>query len=585
MQTQTGPMSGRYGGTMLTLFSVLLILIGGVGLGVWKLSPKKAEQGPPAITHTVQLGLFENDVVERGEVESSSNVEVRCEVRARGGNGMTILEVVEEGTKVEKGDVLVRLDAAALEKEVVEQQIQCNSNQAAMIEARNTYEAAKIAEEEYVQGTYKQEEEQIESEIFIAEENLRRAREYLSYSQRLAARGYVTSQQLEGDQFAVKKAKTELSVAKTKLDVLQEYTKRKTLKTLQSDIKSAEAAWKSEESSYELELADLADLQAQVEKCVIRAPEAGQVVYANRQSSRRESEFLVEPGASVRENQVLIRLPDPKKMQVKAKVNESQVTMIRAGMPASIRLDAFGDSLLEGEVTRVNEYPEPGGWYSSQVKEYATFIRILNPPPTLRPGLTAEVTIHVQRTDDALMVPVQAVYEHGRDLYAFRKIGENKWDAALLDAGSTNERFVHIKSGVEEGDIVAMNPRKLIDRVDLPEIVEDETEAARRAASDAPKKRALGGGGAGGGPSAGAKTGAGPGQGGQPNIQAIVAAIFSKYDKNSDGKLTNDEIPSDQAERLKASDANKDGIIDKAEMTKAFKSRMSAGGGAPQGGS
>ncbi len=563
----------RSGGASLVLFSVLLLIAGGVSLSVWKLGGKKVQQGPAVITHTIQRGLFENEVVERGEIESSSNVEVRCEVRARGNGGVTILKVIEEGAQVQAGDILVELDSSGMAKEVVEQQIKCNSSQAAMIEAKNRYEAAKIAEEEYVKGTYKQEEEQIQSEIFISEENLRRAKEYLSYSQRLAARGYVTSQQLEGDQFAVEKAKTELSVAKTKLKVLQEYTKRKTLKSLQSDIKSAEADWKSKESSYELELAELADEQEQVEKCTIRAPSAGQVVYANRQSSRRESEFLVEQGAAVRENQELIRLPDPTKMQVKAKVNESQVTSITAGMPASIRLDAFGDSLLEGEVIKVNEYPEAAGWYSSQVKEYATYIKILNPPPGLRPGLTAEVTIHVQRTENAIMLPVQTVYEHGRDLYSFKQAGENEWQACKLTVGSTNEKFVYVKDGIEENDVVAMNPRSLLDRVELPEIVEEETEVSRRAASEAPEKRKMSSG----------RPGAASGGGGA-NVGAIVTAIFSKLDKNGDGKLAGDEFPADQAESLKKSDANKDGVVDKAEMTKSIKSRMSAGGGRPGGG-
>lgn len=270
-------------------------------------------------------------------------------------------------------------------------------------------------------------------------------------------------------------------------------------------------------------------------------------------------------------------MPDPTKMQVKAKVNESQVTLINAGMPASIRLDAFGDSLLEGEVIKVNEYPEAAGWYSSQVKEYATFIQILNPPPTLRPGLTAEVTIHMQRTEDALMLPVQAVYEHGRDLYTFKQVDEDEWEACKLEIGATNEKFVYVKEGIAENDVVAMNPRKLLDRVNLPEIVEDETDASRRASSVAPRKRKLGSGETTGGPPAAAG-------GGSPNAGAIVGAIFSKLDKNSDGKLTSDEIPADQAERLKASDANKDGIIDKAEMTKAIKSRMSAGGGGRPGG-
>ena len=478
----------------MSLLAVLLLIAGGVGLGVWRMASQNRQEGPIVITHTVQRGLFENEVVERGEVESSENVEVRCEVRSRGNSGVAILEVVKEGTHVEKDDVLVRLDSSAMEREVVEQQIKCNASQAAMVEALNRFEAAKISKEEYINGTYVQELEQINSEIFVAEEELQKAQEYVIYSQRLAARGYVTAQQLEGDEFAVEKAATDLKVAKTKLKVLQEYTKRKTMKTLESDIKTAEANWKSAESSYKLELSELAENKSQVEKCVIRAPQAGQVVYANVQSSRRESEFLVEPGALIRENQVLIRLPNPNKMQVKAKINESRVTSIRAGMPASIRLDAFGEEVLEGEVVRVNEYPEPAGWYSSQVKEYATFVRIDNPSAKLRPGLTAEVTIHVQRTEDALQLPVQAVHEHGRELYTMRQDGENDWSAVKLEVGATNEQFVHVEGGIDAGDVVAMNPRQLLDQVDLPQIASDDSAAAARALDRPLEVKSLGGG-------------------------------------------------------------------------------------------
>ena len=225
--------------------------------------------------------------------------------------------MIDEGTEVQEGDVLVQLDSSALEQELVQQQITCNTTEAQMVEARNTFEAAKIAKKEYIEGTFEQESQQIQSEIFIAEENLRRAAEYVGYSERLAARGYVTSQQLEGDSFAVEKAQTELDTAKTKLRVLQEYTKPKMLKQLDSDIKSAEARWKSEQSSYELELSKQKDIEEQIKKCTLVAPQSGQVVYANTQGGRRESEFLVEPGAMVRESQVLIRLPDPSKMQSK----------------------------------------------------------------------------------------------------------------------------------------------------------------------------------------------------------------------------------------------------------------------------
>ncbi len=95
-------------------------------------------------------------------------------------------------------------------------------------------------------------------------------------------------------------------------------------------------------------------------------------------------------------------------MQVRAKVNESRITLIREGMPVKIKV---GQQELIGRVSKVNKYAEAGGWMSSSVKEYATLVEILDPPPTIRTGMTAEVRIFVEQIDNALQVPVHAIYE------------------------------------------------------------------------------------------------------------------------------------------------------------------------------
>jgi multidrug efflux pump subunit AcrA (membrane-fusion protein) len=449
----------------ILIWLVLALVLAGVAAaaGMKYFLPSKKPAESSTITCTVTRGVFEHNVVERGEIESASNVDVRCQVKARNSTGTTIIEVVEEGTLVQKGDILVKLDATALEQERVEQKISRNTKEAAMIEAKNQYEAAKIAKKEYTEGTYHQEEQTVKGEILIAEENLRKARQYLTYSERLAARGYVTSQQLEGDAFAVAKAKSDLETATTKLRVLREYTKPKTLKQLESDIKSAEARWKSEQNSFELESTKLADLEEQIKLCTIRAPQAGQVLYANDRSFRGGgSDFVVEPGSLVRENQTILRLPDASQMQVKAKINESRVTLVQPEMPATVRLDALGDATFQGIVTRVNEYPEPGSWFSSQIKEYATFVRILNSPKRIRPGLTAEVTIQVDRVDDAVIVPVQALSEIKRRYYCAVQKGEG-WEPREVEITATNSKFVMVASGVEPGEVLAMNPRELLE--------------------------------------------------------------------------------------------------------------------------
>ncbi|MCA9188178.1 MAG: HlyD family efflux transporter periplasmic adaptor subunit [Pirellulaceae bacterium] len=569
----------------VSIMSVLavLVVVAALATGGWMyLRGGRGTTLPDVIPYKAERGPFRHDVVERGEVESSRNIEVRCEVKSRNSSGIAIIDVVDEGTHVQEGDVLIRFDSSALEQELVQQQIVCNSAEATEVEARNTFESAEIAKKEYIEGTYHQEEQQIQSEVFIAEENLRRAQEYLTYSERLAAKGYVTAQQLEGDRFAVEKARTELDAAKTRLRVLQEYTKVRMLKQLDTDIKSAEAKWKSAQSSFALEKSKLDEIESQIKKCTVQAPQAGQVVYANEQSSRSGSEFIVEPGAMVREQQTVIKLPDPELMQVKTKISESRITNVRQGMPASIRLDAFGDELLKGEVTRVNEYPEPSSWYSSQVKEYAAFVRIDIPGSRIRPGLTSEVTIHVRKIEDALQVPVQAIHEHGAKFYVMVRNGE-AWEAREIVMDATNDKFAVISQGLSEGDVVALNPRVLVPHVDLPEISrQSEVAGGVQISSDAPPetpRRRVASGGEGGGGGGGGPGGAG---GGGFNPQQIVNTIFANNDADGDGKLSSSEIPAEQAGRMAGADANGDGSVDRQELMQMFQRRAAEGGG--QGG-
>jgi multidrug efflux pump subunit AcrA (membrane-fusion protein) len=452
----------------LAAFAFLL-----ASVGFWTLRGS-GETRNTIVLHRVERGPFVHEVVERGEIESSRSVEIYCEVKARGNSeGTAILEVVEEGTRVEPGDFICRLDASALDQELIQQQILCNNAKSLMIQAQNTLETSEMAKKQYLEGTFLQEEQTLEGAVFVAEENLRRAQQYLKYSQRLAAKGYVTDLQLEGDEFAVEKAVNELEAAKTQLRVLREYTKPKMLKDMDAAIKSAEALYESNESSYQLELSKLREIEEQVTKCTIVATQAGQVVYANRPNNRSQNEFIVEPGALVRERQVIVRLPDPSAMQVKADINESRITLVKVGMPVDIRLDAFGDTHLKGVVTKVNEYPEADGWFSSQVKQYATLIKIENPPEQIRPGLTAEVKILVDRMADVLRIPVQAVHEHGNRFYCMLRTASG-WEAREVAAGPNNDKFVVIESGLTEGDLISMAPRTVLSEVKLPALVQSE---------------------------------------------------------------------------------------------------------------
>ena len=526
--------------TLGVLFGIFTIVVAFLGVGLYVFGIPGLTEGStdgPQV-RAVKRGPFVHRVTETGEIESSANVEIRCEVKARGTQGTPILEVVAEGTMAKEGDILVQLDATAFETELTSHEMATNKAKATKISAENTLETAKWAKKEYLDGTFVEAVQKIQSEILVAEENLRRAQQYLRYSKKLAAKGYVTPLQLEADQFAVTKASNELTTATdVKMTILKTYTLKKKETELDNAIRTAEAKLQADTSGYELELSKLEDVRTQIAKCTIRAPADGQVVHANQRSRRGGSDVVIEPGVLIRQNQVMIRLPDPSKMQVKAKINEARVDLVKPGMTATISVGAFPDLALAGQVEKVNRYAEPGSWFSTNVKTYATFIKIDGSHEKLRPGLTAEVQIEVARLEDALLLPITCVAEHGGKHYCMVRLGD-KWERQVREVqlGPSNESHVVIESGVDEGEVVAANPQRHREQTNWPKIKEDEM-----AAPTAPAKAKSSGGGR-------------------------VAKMFAGLDSNSDGKLTEEEIGAQRWKLFSKADTNGDKSISRGEL-------------------
>ncbi len=415
----------------------------------------------------VTKGEFKLEFTEPGEIESAENIEINCEVKSRSSAGVSILELVPEGTVVEKGHFLVRLDDADLQKDLLTQRISVHRARAALVKAKADVEAAELALDEYLSGSFRQEEEQMESAEFVARENLRRAEEYLAYSKKLATKGYLPEAQLEADQFSVEKARKELDLAMTKLEVLRVHSRKAKVNDLNASIMTARAQLKSAENSFELESTKEKEISDQIAKCVISSPAAGEVTYANRNNSSSGEGILIEEGKQVRERQTIIRLPNASLMRVRAKVNESRIEQVKPGMPCSITIDAFRGLALRGEVESVSDYPLASvSRYTSHIKEYATEIIIENPPEGIRSGMSAKVTILSERQEDVLQIPLTAVIRKDGQSFCIVKKGESSLSLRAIEIGTPNLTHAILQGGLSEGDEVVVNPDSFPDVLD-----------------------------------------------------------------------------------------------------------------------
>ena len=467
-----------------------------VGIYAVARGPSQATSNETLLLHRVAQSDFRAFVTEPGDVASSSNVELRCRVKSRGAPGTPILRICEEGTNVQPGDFLIQFDDSVLQSELLAQKITVASDKALLIQAKSDLENAKRTLREFEQGLFQQELELLESELFVAEEEYRKNELAALSSKRQAARGLINELQVTAAQFALDKAKKDVAAAERKVDVYQRFTRDKMIGEYQAEIAKQEANVEAANFTLELSEQKLAEIEEQIAFCLVTAPAAGQVVHANERDGRGDTPEVMEEGTVIRENQVVIRLPDLQNMQVDLKINESHVNRIRPGQPAEIELDADPENLLRGEVQEVSAYPFPIRWHGSPM-EFGAVIRIIDPPPSIRPGLRAKVRVFFESTPQVLQIPLAAVIEHDDRHYCLVR-EQDSWRAQSIRLGSNNNTHVVVEEGLADGDQVTLTPFRHIKRSELPdatpiEIATDEqTEQPlmKAASSDAAARAA-----------------------------------------------------------------------------------------------
>ncbi|MCU0875326.1 MAG: HlyD family efflux transporter periplasmic adaptor subunit [Pirellulaceae bacterium] len=571
-----------------------LVLVGGAGYAA-SLVFKSADAAPrtAALTHTVQSGEMLVTVTEDGNVESARNVEIKCQVAG----GSAILTIVKDGSEVKQGDKLVELDASQLEDQINAQKITYEKARSAMVQAEKDFQVAEISVKEYQEGTYKKEIQDAEAQITIALENLRTSQNVLQHSQRMFRKGYISSLELEGQQFSVQRSQLELDSARTAKNVLENFTKLKMMEDLQSKVETAKAKMESEKAAFALEESRLKRLEDQKVLCVITAPQDGMVVYANEQAGGMrggQQGPMIEEGATVRERQTILRLPDLSQMQVKVAVHETKVEQLRIGMRARIRIL---DRELQGAVSSIANQPEPTSFFSASVKEYGTIVKIDGQPAGLRPGMTSEVEILVAHLKDVLTLPVAAVVEQRGKHFCWVTKAGGQTERRSLVLGLNNDQFVEVKDGVAAGDKVLLNPRAVVPEA---RVSEEEAEPTNVGAQFGESKPTAG-------PAAGPERGAfkppaeaagrppgGPNGAGAPGGPPAGPGgsrsggfDLMQFDADGDGKVSKQEAPERMQEGFDAMDTNKDGALDQAEI-KALRDMMRAkfrAGGGPPGGS
>jgi RND family efflux transporter MFP subunit len=477
-------------------YLLLLAGIAGLGLLAWGIyawvSPDS--NGGISITATVTRGDLPIVVTDRGELESSQSVSVRCEVEGR---QHKIVDIVPNGTQVKKDQVVLKFDTEELTRRHAEQEVKLKGAEGKAKSTKEKLEQAKykaegdIAEAElahelavleckkYLEGEFDAEVFDKEGAIALARRDLKDAEEKLVAYRKFVKSGFGTPEQLQLKEAEVEKSRFYLERDKKKLDVLKKYmfeqkkteltAKAKEAERKLSRIKSSSAAAISEAQSEfdaaditaRLEKSTLDQIKSMLQRCEVKAPQDGILEYAN--ARYYDSSSRIAPGAMVWFQQPLFTIPDLGHMQVKVKIHEAMVKKVKAGLKAEIRVEAAHNKVLKGTIKSVATLADNPPWDERGIKEYPTIVTIDELPPggELLPGMSAEVRIMVKTLDNVLMLPVQAVTEKGGTHYAY-VVTSSGVERREIEVGDNNDKYVEVKSGIEEGAQVTMDARSRI---------------------------------------------------------------------------------------------------------------------------
>jgi HlyD family secretion protein len=211
--------------------------------------------------------------------------------------------------------------------------------------------------------------------------------------------------QLEQSSFRARVVQAEAAVAKAQatvrdgqraLDRAQQLFKQNYVS--QAELDNAVVTLQQNKADLQQAQAQLQSAQVDLAHTTIRSPIDGVVI-------ARSIDVGQTVAASLQAPQLFLIANDLRQMQVETKIDEADIGQIRPGLPVSFTVDAFPDREFDGQVAQVRLEPIT----DQNVVTYTTVIRTANPDLRLRPGMTANVTVRIEKREDALRVPNAAL--------------------------------------------------------------------------------------------------------------------------------------------------------------------------------
>jgi HlyD family secretion protein len=426
---------------------------------------------------------------EDGELKPKHSIEVKCELEGQS----TILRVVEESTKVKKGDLLVELASDAIKERLESEQMELRKIESALEAARQdlsltrnengskikkgevALELADLELQRYLKGDFERALLTADINIKQTELDIQRKQDELQKNQDLWQKGFVTQSKLDQLKFELEKAEMTLEQNVLAKSILLEYEKPKNVKQKETDAEQAQqelerekqraasrenaaiAKVQEQEALLAVRTPRVTRLREQYEKCKIYAPIDGIVRYPADEADFHRGSNRIAAGEKAYEGQTLVVLPDASQMIVTTRIHEADRHKIHEGLLCLVKVPAVPGSSFSGKISRIAQFADTTNrWLNPELKEHATEILLDETNAPLSPGDSAEIKILIEEVTNALAIPVQCAFSRGPKSYVFvRNGGKTEYREVKLGRASTS--MVEIVQGLSAGDTILMH--------------------------------------------------------------------------------------------------------------------------------
>ncbi len=308
-----------------------------------------------------------NNQAPASTLQLHGNVDIRQVELAFNGNERIAQVLVREGDRVRKDQLLAVLDTARLQQAVAQAQAQFAAQQ--QVVAR------------LVAGSRPQEIRKAQADVQAARVDLRNARSTYERDQELAAKHFISQQQVDNSRAAADAADARLNALQEALRLVQEGSRKEDIAAAKSTLAAYEAA--------------LAVAQRNLDDASLRAPADG--VIENR---------ILEPGdmASPQKAALTLALTEP--LWVRAYVSETDLGKLRTGAPADITTDSFPGKRYRGWIGFISPTAEftPKSVETREVRTalvYQVRAFVCAHTDELRLGMPATVTVALDQQPHA----------------------------------------------------------------------------------------------------------------------------------------------------------------------------------------